>query len=83
MSFTAIITIPRGLSSVSYTISLVDDDVPESTESFDVRICQISGYYVSSYSYTAVVTIIDDDSKLLSLFLSFQMSQFNSRHRLY
>uniref|UniRef100_A0A1X7TNB9 Calx-beta domain-containing protein n=2 Tax=Amphimedon queenslandica TaxID=400682 RepID=A0A1X7TNB9_AMPQE len=62
ISFTATITIPSGQSSVSHTISLVDDDVPESTESFDVRICSISGYYVTSYSYTVVVTIIDDDS---------------------
>ena len=67
MSFTATLTIPTGQSSISYTISLVDDDVPELTESFDVRICRLSGYYVYSYSYTAVVTIIDNDSKLLSL----------------
>ena len=70
MSFSGKITIPSGQSSVSYTISLVDDDVTESTESFDVRMDIVSGYQVSSYYYTAVVTIIDNDGKSMSFFIS-------------
>ncbi|XP_003390440.1 PREDICTED: G-protein coupled receptor 98-like isoform X2 [Amphimedon queenslandica] len=63
ISFSDTLTIPSGQSSVSYSISLVDDTVPESTESFDVKMEIVSGNRVSFYSYgdRAIVTIIDDD----------------------
>ncbi|XP_019856039.1 PREDICTED: G-protein coupled receptor 98-like [Amphimedon queenslandica] len=61
-SFSDTITIPSGQSSASYSISLVDDTVPESTESFDVRMGIVSRYRVTSNHNTAVVTITDNDS---------------------
>ena len=72
-SFSETITIPSGQSSVSYTISLVDDTVPESTESFDVRIRIVSGYRVTSNHNTAVVTIIDNDSEYLRIIFNIEI----------
>ena len=61
ISFSDTITIPSGQSSASYTISLVDDDVTESTESFDVRMTLLSGQSVVILSGTSTVTIKDTD----------------------
>ena len=61
ISFSDTITIPSGQSSASYTISLVDDDVHESTESFDVRMTLLSGQSVVILSGTSTVTIKDTD----------------------
>ena len=56
------VTIPAGQTIVSFDISIIDDNVYEQREQFDVNIEQmspLSGVYIGS-SYTATVVIADD-----------------------
>ena len=59
------ITIPADVISLPFTISINNDDLMEDNEYFSLFITETLplGVY-RGYSYSALVTIIDDDSKL-------------------
>ena len=58
------ITIPPGVMTQSFTISITDDNLVECVETFIVRILSVTtcGVIVGSVS-NALVRIIDNDSK--------------------
>ena len=65
VSFNQNLTIPMGQSSVSLTITLKDDTIPEPTETFEIVFNLISGASVTidpSFA-TSTVTITDSDSE--------------------
>ena len=61
------VTIPTGETSVSYNISLVnDDDIFEANETFFLRIdpSSLPSRLLVQPDCTTVVTIVDDDGKI-------------------
>ena len=56
------VTIPAGQTTVSFDVSIIDDNIYEQSEQFEVRIKQISTLsrvHIGS-SYIATVVIADD-----------------------
>ena len=56
------VTIPAGQTTVSFDASIIDDNIYEQSEQFEVRIEQVStlnGVHIGS-SYIATVVIADD-----------------------
>ena len=56
------VTIPAGQTTVSFDVSIIDDNIYEQSEQFEVLIEQIStlgGVHIGS-SYVATVVIADD-----------------------
>ena len=63
--------IPAGITNVSFTILIADDEIPERREFFYITIYSNSNFLVQShYPYSRIpVYIQDDDCKLIFLWL--------------
>ena len=61
------ITIPAGTINVSFNVSITDDSITENTEAFLLNInpVSLSNKIVFGSDGGAVVTIVDDDCKLI------------------
>ena len=66
-----IVTIPAGETSASFNIPIVDDDLIEEIESFNVTIdlSSLSERLLLLSNCTLIVTIINDDGKLLATYI--------------
>ena len=59
------VTFSVGISSVSFSVPIIDDQVLEQNEMFIVRISMLPNNAIFGESSQATVTIMDDDSKQL------------------
>ena len=67
---TSDVTIPAGNISVSFNISIIDDNIFEANESFNMTIDSSSlphRFLVQSVDCMVIMTIFDDDGELLYL----------------
>ena len=59
------VTFSVGVSSVSFSIPIIDDQVLEQNEMFIIGISMLPNNAISGESSQATVTIVNDDSKQL------------------
>ena len=57
------ITFIVGVSSVSFDISIIDDEILEQNESFNLGLCSLPDNVIVGDVSQATVTILNDDSK--------------------
>ena len=62
------ITFNVGVNSVSFDISVIDDDILEHNESFNLGLCSLPDNVIVGDISQATVTIVNDDSKYCMLY---------------
>jgi hypothetical protein len=67
--------IPAGVSSITVALNVVNDSIPESTETATLSIATSNAYNINTSSRTATVSIVDNDTVLTN-------DRFANRQRL-